>query len=64
MKINGRVIHINGEKNLLEVLVAAGFAPEKVALEKNSALVRRADYGKTLVVDSDVLEVFSFTGGG
>ncbi|MDD7363049.1 MAG: sulfur carrier protein ThiS [Peptoniphilus sp.] len=64
MRINDRDVKIDGKKDLRSVLIDAGFDPEAVALEKNRELVRRADIDTTYVTDDDVLEVFSFTGGG
>ncbi|MDY3119060.1 MAG: sulfur carrier protein ThiS [Peptoniphilus sp.] len=64
MKINGKVIKITGPKPLVSVLKEAGYDPNGVVLEKNGILVRRRDVAQTIVEAKDVLEVFSFTGGG
>ncbi|CAC9931953.1 thiamine biosynthesis protein ThiS [Aedoeadaptatus nemausensis] len=64
MKINGKTFKLNGPQPLRRVLLEAGFDPEAVALEKNKELIRRVDFDATTVEDEDVLEVFSFTGGG
>ena len=64
MKINGKTLTLNGPQPLRRVLIDAGFDPEAVALEKNEKLIRRIDFDETTVDDEDVLEVFSFTGGG
>lgn len=64
MKINGKTFKLNGPQPLRRVLSDAGFDPEAVALEKNKELIRRVDFDATTVEDEDVLEVFSFTGGG
>ena len=64
VKINGKVVKLNGPKPLVDVLISAGYDADRVALEINGALVKRADMAKTMVYDEDVLEVFSFTGGG
>ena len=64
MKINGKTFKLNGPQPLRQVLSEAGFDPETVALEKNKELIRRVDFDATTVEDEDVLEVFSFTGGG
>ena len=64
VKINGKVVKLNGPEPLVDVLISADYDASGVALEINGALVKRADMAKTMVYDEDVLEVFSFTGGG
>ena len=64
VKINGKVVKLNGPEPLVDVLISAGYDADRVALEINGALVKRADMAKRMVHDEDVLEVFSFTGGG
>ena len=64
VKINGKVVKLNGPEPLVDVLISAGYDASGVALEINGALVKRGDMAKRMVHDEDVLEVFSFTGGG
>lgn len=64
VKINGKVVKLSGPEPLVDVLIRAGYDASGVALEMNGVLVKRADMANTVVDDEDVLEVFSFTGGG
>ena len=64
VKINGKVVALDGPAPLIDVLIRAGYDACGVALEMNGQLVKRADMAKTMVDDDDMLEVFSFTGGG
>ena len=64
VKINGKVVKLSGPEPLEDVLIRAGYDASGVALEMNGILVKRADMANTVVDDEDVLEVFSFTGGG
>ena len=64
MKINGKVVKLSGPEPLEDVLIRAGYDASGVALEMNGILVKRADMAKRMVHDEDVVEVFSFTGGG
>ena len=47
--------------DLLEILAVA---PERVAVERNRAIVRRPDWPATPVESGDELEVVWFVGGG
>ena len=64
VKINGKVVKLSGPEPLVDVLIRAGYDASGVVLEMNGVLVKRADMANTVVDDEDVLEVFSFTGGG
>lgn len=64
-------VHINGETrevpdNLsLEGLIAhLALAPERLAVEHNREVVRRADWAATVVSDEDRIEIIHFVGGG
>ncbi len=41
-----------------------GVRRERVAVERNGAVVKRALHGKELLSAGDVLEIVSFVGGG
>lgn len=65
---------VNGEKFDFSVIapdpvVAAlirhlGLAPERVAIELNGELLRRAAYSETALKENDSLEVIHYVGGG
>lgn len=64
-------ILLNGEPRDLdegltvEALVRElGLRPERVAVERNRLVVRRADWATTVLAADDVLEVLTFVGGG
>jgi thiamine biosynthesis protein ThiS len=65
-------VQINGEqrefpdtplrlKQLIEQLL---LAPERIAVEVNREMVRRADWEHTAVRDGDKIEIVHFVGGG
>lgn len=64
------MVKINGEftdaaaKPLLEVLLALGYDPLRIAVERNGDIVERSKYAHITLEDGDVLEVVSFVGGG
>jgi thiamine biosynthesis protein ThiS len=39
-------------------------AESRVAVERNRALVRKADYADTALADGDRIEIVTFVGGG
>lgn len=62
-KINGKQVDTGG-KSLAEYLKAAGYDVKRVAVELNGDILPKADYEKTMLTDSDSLEIVSFVGGG
>ena len=63
VKINGEQFDIAG-KTVAEYLLSAGYDTKRVAAELNGDILPKADYEKTILNDSDSLEVVSFVGGG
>lgn len=72
MNVDGNIsIHINGEHRrvlagltLAQLASELGFAPEKVAVERNLEVVPRSTLANVLVEDGDELEIVHFVGGG
>ncbi|MCX8030122.1 MAG: sulfur carrier protein ThiS [Thermodesulfovibrionales bacterium] len=63
IKLNGQ--DYNTEKEtLLELLSELGIMPERVAVELNLCVIRRADLAKQKIQDGDVVEIINFVGGG
>ena len=64
-------IELNGESRdvperlSLDALVAhLQLAPERLAIELNRAVIRRADWPSTLLSEGDRVEIVHFVGGG
>lgn len=64
-------ILVNGEeKELVEGLTVAqliealALKPERLAVELNRKIVRRAQWGSTSLSDGDKVEIVHFVGGG
>ncbi len=62
---------VNGEPRTADVgdtvadlLAALKLPRETVAVERNLAIVRRADHATTALQDGDVIELVQFVGGG
>lgn len=63
VKINGEEHDLAG-KTLAEYLAAADCDPKRIAVERNGAIVPKAQYGATVLQDGDLVEVVRFVGGG
>ena len=72
MSVDGTIsIRINGEHrrvreglSLAELAGELGFAPEKVAVERNQEIVPKSLHGETALSDGDRIEIVQFVGGG
>lgn len=63
VKVNGEELAVAG-LSVSELLERLGYAGGRVAVELNGDIVRRDDYGATVLRDGDVVEVVRFVGGG
>ena len=64
-------ITVNGEKKELEspvtldrLLELFSLPSQRIAVELNREVVRRKDWGETIINDSDRIEIVHFVGGG
>ncbi len=64
MKWNGKQIALETPVTVLEFLQQQGYQAQRVAVERNGEIVRRADFEKELLRDEDTVEVVTFVGGG
>ncbi len=63
IRINGKDEETN-ETSVLDVLKARNIEPRMVAVEVNSKMIERDDYGTTHLKDGDEVEFLYFMGGG
>jgi thiamine biosynthesis protein ThiS len=47
-----------------ELVQSLSLNPERVAVELNRVIVRRADWGSTTISEGDRVEIVHFVGGG
>lgn len=64
IQVNGKPLDGFADKTVAALLEAQGFKPERVAVERNGAIVRRADFGAVTLADGDKIEIVHFVGGG
>jgi thiamine biosynthesis protein ThiS len=64
-------IVLNGERHeaaagttVLAMLELLGLAPGRVAVEWNSTVLRREDFGRSTLREGDRIEIVQFVGGG
>lgn len=62
--LNGETRDVPDEINLDQLLEQFSLPSQRVAVELNKTVVRRADWMTTKVCDSDTIEVIHFVGGG
>lgn len=62
--LNGEPRTLADEQTLADLLATLKVAPERVAIELNQALVRRANYAQTALREGDRVEVVTLVGGG
>ena len=62
--LNGEIREVSGGIDLDQLLELFSLPKQRVAIELNSNVVRRADWSMTQVANGDKLEVVHFVGGG
>jgi thiamine biosynthesis protein ThiS len=62
--VNGKETQVSDDAAVVEVITALGLKPERVAVEVNHKIVKRADWTSTVLVEGDRVEIVHFVGGG
>jgi len=64
MKLNGKTVPVEKGQTLFEFLTAYQFDCKTIAVERNGAIVPKAEYESIRLSDEDILEIVRFVGGG
>ncbi|MBU3078946.1 sulfur carrier protein ThiS [Sphingomonas quercus] len=64
IRVNGEHRRVTDGLSLAELASELGFVPEKIAVERNLAVVPRSTLAEVKVEDGDELEIVHFVGGG
>jgi thiamine biosynthesis protein ThiS len=65
VQINGQQREFSGTSvRLSELVEQLSLAPQRIAIEVNREIVRRADWAQREVSDGDRVEIVHFVGGG
>ena len=62
--INGESREVQGAPTLAELINQLDLPAARIAVELNREVVRRSDWGNTMVHEDDRIEVVHFVGGG
>lgn len=64
LTVNGEAREFESPLSVLSMLESLALAPDRVAVEVNRAIVRRAEFSATALRGGDEIEIVSFVGGG
>jgi sulfur carrier protein len=62
--VNGEPMELPQDLTVSALLAVLGVRAERVAVEKNGAVVKKARHAEERVEPDDVLEIVTFVGGG
>jgi thiamine biosynthesis protein ThiS len=62
--LNGEEREVSAGATLHDLVESLSLAPERVAVELNGEVVRRADWPRVTLEEDDRVEVVHFVGGG
>jgi sulfur carrier protein len=62
--VNGEPMELPEDLTVSALLAVLGVRAERVAVEKNGAVVKKARHAEERVEPDDVLEIVTFVGGG
>ncbi|HKR00191.1 MAG TPA: sulfur carrier protein ThiS [Pyrinomonadaceae bacterium] len=64
VEINGEARDVPASINLSDLVRHLALAPERLAIELNRQVIRRADWPSTTLQHGDRIEIVHFVGGG
>jgi thiamine biosynthesis protein ThiS len=62
--VNGESKDFSGTATLAELIEQLDLPVARIAIELNRDVVRRSDWGSTMLKDEDRIEIVHFVGGG
>ena len=62
--LNGEPLPVPSGTNVVGLLANLGIDPQRIAVERNRVVVRRARHAETTLQDGDEIEIVTFVGGG
>ena len=62
--LNGEPKTLDAQATLTDLLEQLNLVPQRVAVEVNEQLVRRAEFARTHLRDGDRVEIVTLVGGG
>jgi thiamine biosynthesis protein ThiS len=62
--VNGESKELSGTPSLAELITQLDLPAARVAVELNRVVVRRGEWGSTMLHENDHIEIVHFVGGG
>ena len=62
--VNGEIKELENPVSLDRLLELFSLPSQRIAVELNREVVRKKDWGETIVKDTDRIEIVHFVGGG
>ncbi len=62
--VNGESRQFSRETSLISLLASLNVASKRIAIERNSQVVPKSQYGQTILESGDQIEVITAIGGG
>ncbi len=62
--VNGELKDLPGTSSLAELVTQLELPAARIAIELNREVVRRSEWGSTMLKDEDRIEIVHFVGGG
>ena len=62
--VNGELKELPGTSSLAELVTQLELPAARIAIELNREVVRRSEWGSTMLKDEDRIEIVHFVGGG
>jgi thiamine biosynthesis protein ThiS len=62
--VNGELREVSGSPSLTDLVALLDLPVARVAIELNREVVRRSEWGSTMLKDEDRIEIVHFVGGG
>ena len=64
LQVNGEEREVVDSLSLKELVAQLGLTPERIAIELNQRVVRRAEWSAAVLQEHDQVEIVHFVGGG
>jgi thiamine biosynthesis protein ThiS len=64
IEVNGETREVGQGATLSDLIQELSLVPERLAIERNRTVVRRADWPQTSLAEGDRIEIVHFIGGG